>query len=296
LWWGEPGYEAEFVNVLSEMERHFREKHWTNTRFEVFFNQKKRYKGFPWDGDEIRFDRDNNNLIVYRGLLDKAVPKDSPVHFVMRVDTSWSVAEQSRELEGVINLWVAGESELIWHPDVLSRLKQHGDTVWTYGGTPPVQEVSSAITLHPLRQWISGVDGFVRWLTVDPGPDPWFHLTGGSETLVYPGERFQIAGPLASIRLKLQRNCLQDLALLDAQCRRDSRERLQQEVTRRFNNTNLSDWSNANPKLPAKPIIDWNNADIGDALKPYEARFAHLEPSAWLRVHEFVLEEAQRNQ
>jgi hypothetical protein len=142
----------------------------------------------------------------------------------------------------------------------------------------------------------TGVNGFVRWLTVDPGPDPWFHLAGGSETLVYPGERFHIAGPLASIRLKLQRNCLQDLALLDAQCRRDSRERLQQEVTRRFNNTNFSDWSNANPKLPAKPIIDWNNADIGDALKHYEARFAHLEPSAWLRVHEFVLEEAQRNQ
>lgn len=29
------------------MERHFREKGWTNTRFEMFFNHKKRYK----DGD-----------------------------------------------------------------------------------------------------------------------------------------------------------------------------------------------------------------------------------------------------
>ena len=29
LWWGEPGYEAEFVNVVSAMERHFREKNWT---------------------------------------------------------------------------------------------------------------------------------------------------------------------------------------------------------------------------------------------------------------------------
>ena len=45
---GEPGYEKEFVNVVSEMERHFREKGWTNTRFELFFNQKKRYKAFPW--------------------------------------------------------------------------------------------------------------------------------------------------------------------------------------------------------------------------------------------------------
>jgi len=34
--WGEAGYEAEFVNVVSEMERHFREKRWTHTNFEVF--------------------------------------------------------------------------------------------------------------------------------------------------------------------------------------------------------------------------------------------------------------------
>ena len=74
LWWGEPGYEAEFANVLSAMERHFREKNWTSTRFEVFFNQKKRYKGFNWDGDEIRFARDNEYLIAYRRMLDKAVP------------------------------------------------------------------------------------------------------------------------------------------------------------------------------------------------------------------------------
>ena len=56
--WGERGYEAEFVNVLSEMEHHFREKGWTHTNFEVFFNHKKRYKGFPWDGDEVRFQKE----------------------------------------------------------------------------------------------------------------------------------------------------------------------------------------------------------------------------------------------
>jgi hypothetical protein len=28
------------------MERHFRDKGWTRTRFEVFFNHKKRYMGF----------------------------------------------------------------------------------------------------------------------------------------------------------------------------------------------------------------------------------------------------------
>ena len=112
LWWGEPGYELEFVNVLSAMERHFREKNWTSTRFELFFNQKKRYKGFNWDGDEIRFVRDNDYLVTYRRLLDKAVPADSLVKFVVRADTSWSMADQFERLRGIVNFWVAGEGML----------------------------------------------------------------------------------------------------------------------------------------------------------------------------------------
>jgi hypothetical protein len=294
LSWGEPGYEAEFVNVLSEMERHFREKNWTATNFEVFFNHKKRYKGFPWDGDEVRFSRDNRYFTEYSRMLSKAIPENSPVHFQMRLDTSWTMAEQFEQLKGIISVWVANEGILTWHSGVVPKLKQHGDTIWTYGDTPPVQEAASRITLNPLRSWILGVDGFVRWETVAPGPDPWFHLEGGGETLVYPGERFGVAGPLASIRLKLQRDCLQDLALLQRAAQRGSRERIQQEVVRRYNGTALSDWNAYHPSLPNKPVLDWDNADIVDAMKPFEERFANLPPSAWLRIHELALEEAQR--
>lgn len=80
LWWGEPGYEAEFVGVLSEMEKHFRQKNWTQTRFELFFNHKKRYKGFPWDGDETRFAKDDSFSFEYSRLLKQAVPPQSPVN------------------------------------------------------------------------------------------------------------------------------------------------------------------------------------------------------------------------
>ena len=79
LWWGEPGYEREFVNVVSEMERHFRAKGWTSTQFELFFNHKKRYKGFPWDGDETRFVHDYPYFLEYARLMKLAVPADSPV-------------------------------------------------------------------------------------------------------------------------------------------------------------------------------------------------------------------------
>jgi Domain of unknown function (DUF4091) len=289
LWWGEPGYEAEFVNVVSEMERHFREKGWTTTRFEVFFNQKKRYKGFNWDGDEVRFDRDNRYFAEYGRMLSKALPKDSPVHFVMRADTSWTMEHQMKELQNIVRLWVAGEGTSSWYPEALAAAKRRGDTVWTYGGTPEVRRPLVAMTLNPLRSWISGVDGFVRWLTVSPGPDPWFHFGGGGETLVYPGERFGVPAPLASIRLKIQRNCLQDLALLEEAGHRGSREQVQSEVVRRYNGTALPAWRNTRPKLAATPVLEWTNADIEDALRGFEARFAKLDPDAWLRVREFAI-------
>jgi hypothetical protein len=289
LWWGEPGYEAEFVNVVSEMEQHFREKKWTATNLEVFFNQKKRYKGFQWDGDEVRFERDNRHVIEYRRMLDKALPAGSPVKFVMRADSSWTMEQQFELLSGVIKFWVVGEGSFSWYPGAAKQLKSRGDTVWTYGATPAVQSNSASMTLNPLRSWITGVDGFVRWQTVDPGADPWYQLGGGGEVLVYSGERFGIAEPVASIRLKLQRNCLQDLALLEARASTDSRARIQEEVVRRYNNTKLSDWQNTRPPLTAKPVLEWNNADFDDALKPFEARFSSLEAGAWQRVRDFAL-------
>jgi hypothetical protein len=275
--------------VLSAMERHFREKNWTSTRFEVFFNHKKRYKGFNWDGDEIRFERDNDYLITYRRMLDKAVPAASPVKFVVRADTSWSMADQFERLRGIVNFWVAGEGMLSWYPDAPAALRKRGDIVWSYGGTPSVDRVSSEITLNPLRSWVSGVQGFVRWLTVAPGPDPWMSLQGGGETLVYPGERFGLHEPLASIRLKLQRNCLQDLALLQARTQTLSRDAVLSEVVRRYNGSSPKDWRNTAPPLASTPVLDWNNLNIEEAQAPFNQRFSKIETDAWLRVRHYAL-------
>jgi hypothetical protein len=279
------------------MEQHFREKGWTRTNYEVFFNHKKRYKAFSWDGDEIRFERDNNYLVRYREMLDRAVDPHSPVHFLTRADTSWTMHRQFDQLRGVINFWVAGEGELNWYPDDIKKLKERGDTVWAYGGTPAVPQVSTAITLNPLRSWINGVQGFVRWLTVDPGPDPWFHFNGGDVTLVYPGDRFGVEEPLPSIRLKLQRNCLQDIALLDAVWNAEGKpDSLKADITKTFNQTAPADWVNPNAALPKKDILDWNNADFEDVFKPYNARFANLDASAWLRVRDRIFQEAEKAQ
>jgi hypothetical protein len=292
LWWGEPGYEREFVNVVSEMERHFRDKGWTATRLEMFFNQKKRYKGFPWDGDEVRFVRDYAYFKEYARLLKEAVPADSPVKFVFRADVSWTMERQFKELAGIVNFWVCGGGEFGWFDYAPKMLKDRGDIVWIYGGTPPVTKPSSHITLDVLRPWLWGIDGFVRWQTVQPGSDPWFRFEGGGETLVYPGDRFGIEAPLPSLRLKIQRGAVQDVTLLNSFGRTQSIERLRAEAARRFNDTALTEWWTPRPALADRNPEDVSNADYEDA-SPKNPKFTGLDAGAWQRVHAYVLELAR---
>jgi hypothetical protein len=130
-------------------------------------------------------------------------------------------------------------------------------------------------------------------LAIDPGPKPFEALSdGGTETLVYSGERFGLEEPIPSIRLKLQRNAVQDLDLLEMEARRGSRDAIKAQVVRLFDNTELAQWSHSPSPPPAGRVLDWNNTDIGDALKPYDAQFPTPQPDAWQRVHDFTMEHA----
>jgi hypothetical protein len=287
--WGEPGYEAEFVNVVSEMERHFREKGWTHTNFEVFFNHKKRYKGFPWDGDEVRFPKDLKYFLEYGRLLKQALPPDTPVHFVFRADVSWDMEQQFETLKGIVKLWCAGGGILSLYKDAPNMLRNRGDVIWYYGGPPSVTNSSAAITEFPLRAWLWGVNGYVHWLTVSPGEDPWFHFNGGQTALVYSGERFGLSGPIPSIRLKIQRNCLQDLALLDSAKRGVSLDSIRTEAARRYNNSGLEDWWNPRPALAGLPSDQWLGSAIDDATKHTREALRQPSASGWHNVHQYAL-------
>src|SRR5262249_52339208 len=159
--WGEPGYETEFVNVVGEMERHFREKGWTGTRFELFFNHKKRYKAFPWDGDEVRFLNDNAYFKEYGRLWKKALPASTPVKFVFRNDASWSMEQQFKDLAGIVNFWICSGGILSWNREAVKPVLERGDIVWYYGSPPDASRPSSEITGLTLKAWLWGIQGFV---------------------------------------------------------------------------------------------------------------------------------------
>jgi hypothetical protein len=296
LAWGEPGYEAEFVNVVSAMEQHFRTKGWTRTKFEMFFNHKKRYKGFHWDGDETRFPKDDAPFLEFGRLLKKAVPADSPVQFVYRHDASWRMEDQFKTLAGVVNFWVCSRSILSWLPEQLKSVRQRGDIVWIYSGPPAINEEASAILENPLRAWMWNIDGYIHWLTVSPSTDPWFNSEGESTCLAYPGERFGIFGPIPSMRLKIQRNLVQDLNLLKALEKTQSPDLLRQEVSKRVNGKHPQDWWSPRPILAKLPPEEWTNPGIDQAVAPGRHLFQNLNPQYWQAIRLYILKLAEGGQ
>jgi hypothetical protein len=291
--WGEPGYEAEFVAVVSAMEKHFREKNWTHTKFEMFFNHKKRYKGFHWDGDETRFAHDDPPMLEYGRLLKKAVPSGSPVQFVFRHDSSWRLEQQFKTLAGAVNFWVCSRAILSWLPEQLKPVKQRGDIVWIYSGAPSIGSASSAILENPLRAWMWKLDGYIHWLTVIPSRDPWFNSEGEETCLAYPGEQFGIEGPIPSIRLKIQRNFAQDVALLKMLESKQSGDFLREEVARRINGSRPKEWWNPRPAVADLPPEDWSNNSIEGGIEPNLHLFQNWDPQYWQAIRQYILSLAE---
>jgi hypothetical protein len=213
----------------------------------------------------VRFPADNRYFLEYGRLLKKALPPDTPVKFVFRADTSWDMEQQFKDLGGVVNMWVASRDILSWLPRAPRMLRERGDVIWFYSGPPVVTQPASTITQFPVEGWMWGVGGFVHWLTVGAGSDPWFHFDGGGTALVYSGERFGISGPIPSVRLKIQRNAVQELALLASFRKRKPLDELKGETARLYNHTATADWWNPRPTFAAEPTYNWSGTAL-DAM------------------------------
>jgi hypothetical protein len=288
LGWGRPGYQVEWNNVLRDFDAHFRAKGWTNTRLELLFNHKKRYRYFEWDGDEPRFPRDDGYFRAYRALLDGAVG-GSPVRWKFRVDSSWLMKEHWTALAGVVDFWVCGGFVDIYEQEVHAGPMARGDIVWWYGGAPGIAAASSDIVQWAYKTWIRDFDGYCNWLTTSPGDDPWFASNGAALAMMYPGERFGIAGPIPSARLKVQRNAVQDLNLLElvAQARGENVVKADLIPT-----IPLPLWRKPSPGQREKPPHEWTGVDFQTPSEPDQQKPEPLDPLWWQPVRHYARKHA----
>ena len=111
---------------------------------------------------------------------------------------------------------------------VLLEEQKKGKELWWYTCVVPkwrgmnyfIDEAATAPRSHPWMNYLYGNTGILYWATDNwtrVGCDPWsetetFPTGNGDGSLVYPGRDFP--GPVASIRLKMLREGLEDYELL----------------------------------------------------------------------------------
>ena len=137
------------------------------------------------------------------------------------------------------------------------------------------------------------MDGYCRWLTNQPGEDPWFNFNGGGEGMVYSGERFGMEKPIPSIRLKLERNIIQDVAILKI-----AETRLKDAQARGWmpaaEQPDTQEWWNPEPARLHTPAPYWDGAFWEGTTRPSVIQRNKLDPNWWLGVRGAAIEGAQR--
>ena len=281
LYWAQPGYEVEFINCVRQFDRHFREKGWTTTHPYFFFVHKKRYRWMEWDGDEPKHAKDHAYFVEMGRLLRKAIG-ETPVPWLYRIDASWQMKNEFREFAGMIDWWVCG-GFIKWYPDEVREVAERGEVLWQYSGPPPITAASSALLEHVWRAWGRGTRGHCYWNSFSSGPDPWFASTGNATQLYYPGDRFGIAGPVPSARLKLQRNAVQDVNLLAAKPG-GVKERLIETAPVRL-------WEQPPRAVRELPPEEWDSSNLTASQDDEMQKTAQVDPLWWADVRNAALEE-----
>jgi len=112
----------------------------------------------------------------------------------------------------------------------LYREMERGKQFWWYTCIGPkwegmnyfIDELATAPRLHPWMNYLYGVSGILYWRTTcwhhadyDPWENPMTYPGGnGDGSLLYPGSKVGIDGPVASMRIKLLREGIEEYELL----------------------------------------------------------------------------------
>ncbi len=289
LGFGQPGYRVEMVNVLRDFDEHFRANGWTNTIVEYFFNHKKRYRFFEWDGDEPRYERDDARFREYRQFLDEATA-GSPVRWRFRIDASWMQKQHWTSLAGVTDFWICGGFVEMYEKEVHAGPLARDDVVWTYSGGAAVTDPSADIIQYVYKTWIRDFHGNVNWLTTGVGDDPWFASDGARTGMMYPGERFGVAGPIPCVRLKVQRNAVQDLNLLQLAAESIGKERIKSEL---IPTIPIRLWREPPEAVRTLPPHEWTIKAVRGPIEPDQIHHQSIDPLWWQPVRDYALKHAQ---
>ncbi|MBM3475317.1 MAG: DUF4091 domain-containing protein [Armatimonadetes bacterium] len=213
-------YKEAFRAASRQIAEHFAEKGWTRTDFQCYQNNKHYYKDPKqggrgtswWCLDEPMYRDDWLALQFFAGLLEEGVADIQGPRMVYREDLSrpqW----QRDWLKDQVGLMVISGELFRKNRRCLQMQRESGATIWNYGTGNTIRASNLQGVEWVLRAYLAGADAVVPWLTV--GGDENFEKPEPT-AILYPGKRFGINGPVASLRLKVWRDAAQDVEALTA--------------------------------------------------------------------------------
>jgi glycosyl hydrolase family 123 len=274
--YGRKGYATEWRRIGREFVEHFKKKGWTQTKHELFFNHKQRYKFYPYDGDEIRFLEDTEHMYHYRDLSEGVYDKSGKVQFIWRVDSSWVFAQHGKtDLTDFVKLWVVNGSCMAEAPENVDPMHEKGCELFHYGGGSSLDTPLSWVWMWPVRTLAMDVDGFTWWQTLGWNPDIWRTSKNGYATTVFfPGTPWGSREVVGGIRAKVLRNAMQTMEYayrIDAKQRPGAGIGIINKVL----GTDVDFWWNAGrPPSSGSDAADLDRRKLADPLSWHTVRAA----------------------
>jgi len=165
-----PEYSQTYVSILQDFVRLARSKNWTDTGFQVYFNNKgsmQELSKAPWILDEPAAFWDYRALRYYGELTDRGRMAEPEIRLDYRIDISRPEFTRG-QLDGRRDLWVVSSSAFRdYRRLVTDRIERDGLQVWIYGTSNHIHESNRNLQAWALDSWQHGATGIVPWQTVN---------------------------------------------------------------------------------------------------------------------------------
>jgi hypothetical protein len=208
-----PEYKKRFVSVLKEFDRHFEKREWAHTEFQVYLNNKWRWKGASswWNLDEP-YSYDDWMAIKYFGSIFKSGINNGNANIVFRADISrpeW----MGDMLYGILDSMYVQDRAFFRNPERVRRISREGGIrVAVYGSLNNIDETNYKSLFWCMKSFVEGAGGVLPWQTL-AGPEA-FYKADRNAIIVRAGGEEDIDW-VVSLRLKTLRRCQENVELMN---------------------------------------------------------------------------------
>ena len=220
-------YEQIWAVFAREFIKHFTEKGWTQTIFQVYCNQKPNKENkIPWNLDEPKGVDDYKALRYYTDLSHKVFANSGPVNIRFRIDISHFYCDDHKgnrdkdfrvngggEILEPVDIWVISDHSLAgnYAMQKAKELMAAGKEVWIYSETPLIIEDGKRAFERIYRARENGLTGFMAWKSFTRD----LHDSKGADFLFYTISAGGKKGIYPSIRLKQLRRAIDEARISD---------------------------------------------------------------------------------